>query len=196
MSDSRELILNTAFRLFLEKSYHEVTMQDIVKATGLSKGAFYHYFNSKEMVFEEIIEWFFKDVYQISFAGFSQNSLWEFCEDYLKMIAERVYKYANTDGVMRTNQYSLFFDASKIFPQFRDKQKRRQEFELQEWINIIAKARQSGEIASPLSDEQIAKLFIYQNYGIGVYNVLRAQVDELLSERSNQFKAIYELLRK
>lgn len=43
--------------LFLEKGYEETTMQDIMESSGVSKGAIYHYFVSKQ----EIISFMIKD---------------------------------------------------------------------------------------------------------------------------------------
>ena len=43
-----EKILNAAAALFAEKGYAHTTLQDIIDATGLSKGAVYHHFQSKE----------------------------------------------------------------------------------------------------------------------------------------------------
>ena len=42
-----QLILETAARLFAQKGYDETSMQDIMDATHLSKGAIYHHFSSK-----------------------------------------------------------------------------------------------------------------------------------------------------
>lgn len=43
------LILDVAFRLFLEKGYEHTSIQDIIdQLGGLSKGAIYHHFKSKE----------------------------------------------------------------------------------------------------------------------------------------------------
>ena len=42
-----QLILETAARLFAQKGYDETSMQDIMDATHLSKGAIYHHFPSK-----------------------------------------------------------------------------------------------------------------------------------------------------
>lgn len=43
------LILDTAFRLFMEKGYEYTSVQDIINNLGgLSKGAIYHHFKSKE----------------------------------------------------------------------------------------------------------------------------------------------------
>ena len=43
------LILDVAFRLFMEKGYEHTSIQDIIDhLCGLSKGAIYHHFKSKE----------------------------------------------------------------------------------------------------------------------------------------------------
>lgn len=55
MADLKEHILETAQKLFLQKGFKGVTMNELVEAAGLTKGAFYHYFKSKEQVFEEVV---------------------------------------------------------------------------------------------------------------------------------------------
>lgn len=42
-----QLILDTATRLFVQQGYEHTSLQDIIDATGLSKGAIYHHFSSK-----------------------------------------------------------------------------------------------------------------------------------------------------
>ena len=41
-------ILDVSMRLFTEQGYEHTTIQDIVDALGMSKGAIYHHFKSKE----------------------------------------------------------------------------------------------------------------------------------------------------
>ena len=54
-SDNRKLeFLQTALELFYEKGYENTTIQDIIDHLGVSKGAFYHYFKSKEEVIVSI----------------------------------------------------------------------------------------------------------------------------------------------
>ena len=44
-----QLILDVAFRLFMEKGYERTSIQDIIdRLGGLSKGAIYHHFKSKD----------------------------------------------------------------------------------------------------------------------------------------------------
>ena len=49
-------ILDTAERLFVEKGYDRTSLQDILDETGLSKGAIYHHFASKEDIFYSVCE--------------------------------------------------------------------------------------------------------------------------------------------
>jgi AcrR family transcriptional regulator len=47
---TRELVLQTALRLFRERGFDATTMRDIAQATELSLGAAYYYFESKEAI--------------------------------------------------------------------------------------------------------------------------------------------------
>ena len=50
-----EKILDAAQRLFLEKGYENTTIQDIVgELGGLTKGAVYHHFKSKEEIMDAV----------------------------------------------------------------------------------------------------------------------------------------------
>ena len=50
-----ERILDTAQRLFLEKGYEQTTIQDIIdNLGGLTKGAIYHHFKSKEEIIDAV----------------------------------------------------------------------------------------------------------------------------------------------
>ncbi|GGJ76515.1 AcrR family transcriptional regulator [Anoxybacillus voinovskiensis] len=56
----KEKFLETAMKLFAEKGYHTTSIQDIVEAWGISKGAFYHHFSSKEELMLEIVRYHFE----------------------------------------------------------------------------------------------------------------------------------------
>ena len=54
--DRKSQILDAAFSVFVEKGYSETTMDDIVKKSQMSKGAIYHYYNSKKELFLSLID--------------------------------------------------------------------------------------------------------------------------------------------
>lgn len=47
-------LLDCAQRLFFERGYDNTTVNDIIREVGVSKGAFYHYFESKDALLEAL----------------------------------------------------------------------------------------------------------------------------------------------
>ena len=52
--NSRDKLLDAATRLFHENGYQAVTVNDICEAAQLTKGAFYHHFDSKETLYQHL----------------------------------------------------------------------------------------------------------------------------------------------
>ena len=52
----RNEILDVAQRLIYTKGYEQMTIQDMLDDLQISKGAFYHYFDSKQAVLEALVE--------------------------------------------------------------------------------------------------------------------------------------------
>jgi len=85
-------ILNAAFEVFVKKGYAKTTMDDIVLASKLSKGALYHYYGSKKELFLSLIDhweiYTFKDFYDKK----SQNKK---ASDILRFFGENVINTLN-----------------------------------------------------------------------------------------------------
>ena len=54
---NKELIMDTAARLFAENSYESVSLDDIADKIGATKGLIYHYFPSKGTLLGELLLW-------------------------------------------------------------------------------------------------------------------------------------------
>jgi len=59
--ETRNMILETAFISFLDNGFKGVSLNEIIRKTKMTKGAFYHYFNSKEMLITEVMRKYFYD---------------------------------------------------------------------------------------------------------------------------------------
>lgn len=55
-TDRKSELVETARHLFQTKGYDDVTMQDVMDTLGIAKGTIYHYFKSKDELFEAVIE--------------------------------------------------------------------------------------------------------------------------------------------
>jgi len=200
MNDSKEHILLVSLNLFLQKSFKEVTMQQIVEKTGLSKGAFYHYFNSKEQVFEEVIAHFFTDLIITDYSKFSQDSLIQFYTDCIKEKNKKIGSSKMIDDTeektFTTNHYFLIFDALKMLPEFKKQHAQQQKDKLKAWTKMISVAKKSGEISSEMTDEQIAKLFIYAGDGSGINCIMADNFNKGRKEIQMLWDGLYNELKK
>lgn len=61
----KEEIIKAAAKLFSQKSYHDVTMDDIAEKVGVAKGTIYLYFDSKENLYLEIMEETYEEIESI-----------------------------------------------------------------------------------------------------------------------------------
>lgn len=52
----RKELLSKCFDLFAQKGYGSITMRQIAQGMGVSTGTLYHYFSSKEALFEQLVE--------------------------------------------------------------------------------------------------------------------------------------------
>jgi TetR/AcrR family transcriptional regulator, transcriptional repressor for nem operon len=173
MNESKEHILKIGFMLFLQKSFKEVTMKEIVEKTGLSKGAFYHYFQSKEQLFQEILNNFFAAIMNYDFDKLNNESLYEFYNDHCNKLNTMRFQFLenkdnNSEDFLNLNFFSLLFDAFKLFPEFRSQMEIYHKKEMDSWVGMISKARKKGEIKSPLSDLQIAQIFLFTSDGLAM----------------------------
>ena len=55
MEAPRETIIAHAARLFAERGFEQTSLQDVASAVGVSKAAVYHYFRSKQVIYDEIV---------------------------------------------------------------------------------------------------------------------------------------------
>lgn len=53
---TREQILSVSAKLFIESGYDKTSIQEIINTLGMSKGAIYHHFKSKEEILEAVLE--------------------------------------------------------------------------------------------------------------------------------------------
>ena len=89
-TDTKEKMLDTAFRLFAEKGYEGTNIRELSNALGLTKSAFYKHFESKDDVLAQIIDKL-NNYYDMHFGSQAQlpkipESAGEFTELATKMI--------------------------------------------------------------------------------------------------------------
>jgi AcrR family transcriptional regulator len=196
MRDTKEHIVKTAFLLFMQKSYKAVTLKDIIAATGLSNGAFYHYFENKEQLFKEVVDHYLIGMTRRVFENYPQNSLHDFIRHTLDNF-ERIFDtlYKNAGGGANTNFFSFMFEALRYFPELEGEMIEMQALETDAWLKVIDIAKRNGEIKQHIPGDTIAKLFIYTSDGNRMDYVLDKDFNQLKSRMRTLWYDIYDMLK-
>jgi len=200
MIKTKEHIINVALKLFLQKNFKEVTMKEIVIKTGLSKGAFYHYFESKEKLFLEVIDNFFASVIDVDFNYYSKESLHQFYTDCNNKLDTLSFNFdedkeETEKSFFNMNFFFLIFDALKLFPEFRKRMEEYHKRELKAWMDAIKHAKKTVEIKSSMSDKHIAMIFIHTADGISLDLMLGGSIENLKKEIQLLWDKFYESLK-
>ena len=64
-NNKQEIIVDAALEVFRDKGYANTRMADVARRAGVSYGLVYHYFTSKEMLFNVIVEGWWGRLYQM-----------------------------------------------------------------------------------------------------------------------------------
>lgn len=104
-NERKQIILDAALTVFGEKGYSDASMDDIVRASGISKGGIYTYFHSKESILLEIAEQRFKARNQLVAELKSESSVLKQLEKYMRWLLEAL-KYPE---VIRNARFTFEF---------------------------------------------------------------------------------------
>lgn len=195
MVDTGHFIIETSLKLFMRKSFKEVTMKDLVENTGLSTGAFYHYFKNKKAIYREVVDYYLSSLMVVAYSKVPQDSLERFYQGILAQLQFFAQEESNSEDGTAINQYELFFSASRLFPEITEKLIEAHAKELDAWVRVIGNSRATGEIRTPIPDETLARLFIVAADGIGITLITENRLRTMQEELRSAWDALYRMVR-
>jgi AcrR family transcriptional regulator len=196
---SKDNIVKSAFALFLEKGYKEVTIKNIMKATNLSKGAIYHHFASKEEIYFATLDTYYFNLLLTDELGALTGV---FVHDIKHLYSYVASMFDNIENVTESGlEYPIrdFFSfqlQSEINPLIREKiyEAVLQYRELVE--NLVAFAIDQGQIKKDLNIEITALQIIGMIEGIAIHHSThRIGIKEFMIKKYNQvFDEYFKLI--
>jgi len=150
-------ILSTAFNLFSKKGFKEITMKDLVKASGLSKGAFYHYFKSKEELYDQALETyltgFLENMKPEHDVNLSVREMLKTMFSQFASLAENMEKTGKEGEGGSLSAYMLFIQSAIQRPRIREIAKQFGHIYFSQFNLFIKAAQEKGEIRKDLNPE-------------------------------------------
>lgn len=193
MSDTREYIIDQAYRLFLSRSYEAVSISEISKAIGFTKGALYHHFKNKEELFKAVINKYLP--IEKYFAPVEDITLKEYIKDSIKTADEIVHNiFGNNMGFIPLSYLALFIDAFRHYPEYAKEKEQLIQGELKKIKIIILRSMEKGEIRKDINPDFMAMNFLSLSTGMAGNLVQNYSPELAIDTLRNQFYELYKLM--
>ena len=205
---TKEHILNQAFKLFLQKSYKEVTMEELQASTGLSRGGLYHHFNKrgakykgKEAIFQATVERFFFSMAEepLNLEEMQQRGFLENFQAYLNHKQSLMDNMLKSTGLeeLDSNYFMLMLQSVQYFPEMREKIREQVVQETKNWSKVIELAQKQGEIRKDLDAAILAQHIYYLLDGLEMHLVMMGNInEEVYKEITTMISQLYDLIKQ
>jgi TetR/AcrR family transcriptional regulator, transcriptional repressor for nem operon len=196
---TKEKLLQIAFREFLMHTYKDVTLAHMVKELGVTKGAFYHYFDSKQDLFEQVVEMYIStltDLFGIEYeneqnlAGNIMNLVKRGVARFDDLITEEV------DKEEPLNLYGFMTDALKYYPNFNELLEKHQREAERNFCRFINIAKDRGEIKMSVDAELLARIFHALIDGITMNEFIKQKKGDISLRIERSLEFINDLIKK
>lgn len=198
MKNSKDFILQTAYTMFLCSNYEAVTFSTLSKATGLTKGAIYHHFPSKEALFKAVVDKYLIEK-KIDFSV-PHNNLHDFIQYIVDKAKIEVSKAMSTnqeaEKMIPLQFVSLSIEAFRHYPGYAEIGSSFHQSQIKNWAKALQKAVDAGEIRDDIDIEIMASNFMALGTSVVTNMMLNNSVASALEIFEKQIFELYKAIKK
>ncbi len=200
-SHKRELF-RVAFKMFILKSFDGVSIPDIEKATGFTRGTIFHYADTKLDLFRQVVEYYVLERQDIErkIQVADDCTLRQFIDTYAKGVErtmEALHEIVGMDVPMRdcSRAYlNMMSQMSVLLPEIHKTFLNAMAKEEKLWMEVIGRGVENGELQNDVQPTILAKIMMSLFYGRAFQDSLIDGMDpKLLKE---EMLAVYERVKK
>lgn len=201
-NNRKEHLYQAAFRLFLSKQFDSVSISDIEKASGMSRGAVVYYGKDKMGLFHEVIKQYLID-YQnldnkLGEVGFMTTAtpLKCFIDSYVEEVRVTMDKLRRIDPEMKNGSrpyLSLILQVCHYFPDLNEEYIENRNRELLTWIEVLQTSIKKKEIRDDIDVLRTSQNFMDIFYGKSFLDALVSGLNTV--ELKMQLQSFYKLLK-
>ena len=170
-NNRQETLFNAAFKLFLLHQYKGVTLADIEKETGMTRGAIFYHAKNKEDLYRKVVKRYWIDRQNLKKKmTVEPSSLKEFIFKYTESISKTMnglHSLLAGCTVQQASQAYLSFlmQLRDTAPDLHDEYLSNRNNELLIWNDVLRTAVSDGEISEYIDTYAFAQTFLYVFYG-------------------------------
>ena len=194
MSDTKEYIIDQAYSLFMNQSYEAVSISDISKACGLTKGALYHHFENKEALFMAVIDKYLilneMNVYT------EEKTVAQIIEETIDNVKKIVYfVLGEQPKYLPVNYLALAIDALRHYPGFATNKMQIMEDEVEKIKMVMDNAIKRGEIRSDINTKIMAINYFSLSAGMATSILQNNSPQKAIVLLQEQLNELYNVLK-
>jgi AcrR family transcriptional regulator len=192
--ETKEYIIDQAYCLFLNHSYEAVSISEISKAIGFTKGALYHHFKNKEDLFKAVIDKYL----DLRIVGVNETkiSLVEYIDrviEHAKIVFKNIL--ADKHGTSTLNYLALYIDAFRHYPRFTVEKGDFIQDEIMKLEGIIRNAVERGEVRKDINVKIIATNIFSLSIGLIVDLLFSNSTEQAIDTLHDQLLEFYKLIK-
>jgi len=180
----RNEIIEAALQSFMEKGFHNTTMQDIYQATNLSPGAVYNYFSSKEDIVAAASEISQQRNIEMINAATVGNE-----DEALRNLGHALLSFAGQIDLVQAASvdFALYAEVNRN-PRIAEALRRGHQAAIDKLVDIVKYNQEKGIVNGKLDATAIARVLVSLFVGIEIHMIVNPETD------LNAYMAVYDAI--
>jgi AcrR family transcriptional regulator len=169
----RQQIIEAAVSCFARKGFHKTTMQDICKAAGLSPGAVYNYFRSKEDIVAACAEMSERRNDDMVAAALAQDDV-----SPLNAVGKALYALATQEGIAQAMNMDLeLWAESTRNPRVAESLRKNLDAGIARITELVERGQEQGIFSDELEPRAISQVLFSLSIGLEAQMTLNPDMD-------------------
>ncbi|PLS14680.1 TetR family transcriptional regulator [Bacillus sp. M6-12] len=147
ITDLKERIIETSLSLFEKKGFHGVTVNDIVRESGTSKGGFYHHFHSKDELLYVIHDYF------ISYVLTKAQEANATSQNPTEKLQKIIKSFVKVFDLYKPHLTVFYQESTYLNPQYEEAIKAKRDSYKNVLFQVLREGMESGEFRNELPVE-------------------------------------------
>lgn len=198
---NKEKLYRAAFRLFVTKQFDGVSISDIEKECGMTRGTVFYYAKTKLDLFKQVIEYYIINTQNVdNKVKFDYGcSLRDYIDRYVGGVEKTMEELVNLiDPDSRDNAsrayISTLLQVCSMFPDIKHRYLINVNNDIARWATIINASVSRNEIKDDIDVLSVARQFVSAFYGLSIIDSMYNGLN--VSQLREHMYTLYNLLKK
>ena len=188
--DTKELLLDTAIKLFIKNGYDKTSIDDITRELEITKGAYYYHFKNKDEIFLRAVEVVFGEMEEwITMKMRGAKTGKDLIDSFFNL--ENYFSYSAYYDNVDNHMYHLLLDMVKLYPDLKSRVSESLFSNLPAMEEVIKDSQGRNEIKRDLNPGALAMMIVYTIEGLLFISAITGEESSLVEKGHEMGKNLW-----